>query len=153
MAQNGSKGSCQDAVTAVDDAERTCAEEFDLFVDRFQKHYDAGEKAWRSFQKRKEISSLCFEWQEKRFQIFCENLRWIRARNSPSQVTHATCGHRPGESHSYTVGITPFTDLSFEEFRQSHSRSAFRPLQRAQAGVDLLRAKTFETCTAPCAAC
>ena len=78
--------------TKVDDAERTCEDEFGSFVRKFEKHYDSPEE------------------EEIRRNIFCDRLAWIKKRNS--------------ENHEYTVGITPFADLSPDEFRSTYGMSA-----------------------------
>ncbi|CAK9087759.1 Cysteine protease XCP1 (Xylem cysteine peptidase 1) (AtXCP1), partial [Durusdinium trenchii] len=43
------------------------------------------------------------EEKDRRLKIFSKNMAWVRQRNS--------------EDHNYTVGITPFADLSPGEFR------------------------------------
>ncbi|CAE6922770.1 CEP2 [Symbiodinium sp. CCMP2592] len=78
--------------TKVDDAARTCEDEFGSFVRKFKKHYDSPEE------------------EEMRMNIFCDRLAWIKKRN--------------GENHKYTVGITPFADLSPDEFRSTYGISA-----------------------------
>eukprot|EP00435_Cladocopium_sp_Y103_P073207 s64_g42.t1 len=77
-----------DAGTATVIDDRTCTEEFETFISKFGKEYETAEE------------------KEKRMQIFCENLQWIRQRNS--------------EGHNYTVGITPFADLSRKEFSSKY---------------------------------
>ncbi|CAE7258158.1 RD21A [Symbiodinium sp. CCMP2592] len=50
------------------------------------------------------------EEEEIRRNIFCDRLAWIKKRNS--------------ENHEYTVGVTPFADLSPDEFRSTYGMSA-----------------------------
>lgn len=50
--------------TKVDDAERTCEDEFEAFVRKYDKHYESPEE------------------EERRRHIFCDRLAWIKKRNS-----------------------------------------------------------------------
>jgi len=77
-----------EAPTVIDDAERTCSQQFEDFLEKFHKTYDSAEE------------------KEMRLKIFCKNLEWIHQHN--------------GEGHNYTVGITPFADLTRSEFRSRY---------------------------------
>ncbi|CAJ1381688.1 unnamed protein product [Effrenium voratum] len=75
------------SLRVVADDQRSCAEEFEEFIRKFGKKYDS------------------LEEKERRAAIFCQNLEFIKQRNS--------------EGHNYTVGVTPFADMTTEEFRSS----------------------------------
>ena len=79
--------------------------------------FNATEHHWASFQQfisRFDKSYSSFVEFEKRFEIFRNNLDYIRDHNS--------------QSHSYTLGVTPFADLTEHEFASFNGIRKGRPV-------------------------
>jgi len=92
----------------------------DMSIISYDRTTHADKTAWRSDE---EVRSMYEEWlvkhgkvsEEKRFQIFKDNLKFIDDHNA--------------ENRTYKVGLNRFADLSSDEYRSKYLRTKINPLR------------------------
>jgi C1A family cysteine protease len=96
--------------------------------------------AWRTEEEVKDIYELWIEEHdkvynslveyEKRFEIFKDNLKFIDEHNS--------------ENHTYKVGLTPFADLTNEEFQAMYLGTKSDPMYRLMRSKNVSQRYAFK---------